>query len=96
MLFMAVFTFQPENRDEVIRRRAEKGPLVPKGMQVLGEWSYIGSGRVFRLIDVEDPAAAFEAATAWTDLGNLEVFPVVEVEKVLPEIAEKMMSTTAR
>jgi hypothetical protein len=96
MLFMAVFTYQPEHRDEVIRRRAEKGPLVPNGVTVLGEWSYIGSGRVLRLIEVEDSAAAVGAEMAWTDIGDLEVLPVVEVDKIMPRITDKMMTAAAR
>jgi hypothetical protein len=28
-------------------------------MKVLGEWSYAGAGRMFRLVDVDDPAGDY-------------------------------------
>jgi len=96
MLFMTVFTYEPAQRNEVIRRRAEKGTLAPKKMKVLGEWSYAGTGRVFRLVDVDDPAAMVEASAAWTDLGHLDVFPVLEVEKVLPLVVKKVTAAASR
>ena len=95
MLFMTVFTYEPAQRNEVIRRRAEKGTLAPKAMKVLGEWSYMGAGRVFRLVDVDDPAAMVEGTAAWTDLGKLDVFPVLEVEKVLPHLLDKVRAAAA-
>lgn len=49
--------------------------MVPNGMKLLGEWSHVGSGRVFRLIDVEDAAALPEATMPWTDIGSLDVYP---------------------
>ena len=95
MLFMTVFTYEPAVRDEVIRRRVEKGALIPDGMELLGEWSHVGSGRVFRLIDVEDPAALPEATLPWTDIGSLDVYPVMEVEKILPQLKDLLAAHAA-
>ena len=83
MLFMTVYTYEPHKRDEVVRRRAEKGPLLPAGVKALGEWSYIGGGRVFRLFECDDAAAAFRAAYAWSDLGKVEIHPVLETDKIM-------------
>jgi len=44
--------------------------------------NHVESGRVFRLIDVEDPAALPEVTMPWTDIGNLDVYPVMEVETI--------------
>jgi hypothetical protein len=89
MLFMTVYTYPPANRDAVIKRRMEKGMQAPGGIKVLGEWSYIGSGRVFRLFEASDAAAAFAGSFAWSDLGTIETFPVVETEAVLKMVATK-------
>ncbi len=83
MLFMAVFSYAPEKRNEVLQRRTEKGPLVPEGMKLLGEWSYIGFGRVFRLYEVSDPVVAVRAGHAWSDLGKIETFPLIETDKLI-------------
>lgn len=81
MLFMTIFSYQPERRNEVFKRRLERGSLVPEGMTVVGEWSAIGGGRVFRLVEVENPAVAMAAAGAWSDLGRYEIVPVIESEE---------------
>ena len=83
MLYMTIFTYSPERRDEVIKRRIVKGSMIPEGMKSLGEWSDIGGGRVFRLIDVssDDPTIALAGTRAWTDLGEIELVPVIETEQ---------------
>ena len=89
MLFMTVYTYKPSNRDAVIKRRLEKGPQLPPEVKSLGEWSYTGGGRVFRLIDTTDAAAAFKASYGWSDLGTVETYPVMEVESVMKIVGHK-------
>jgi len=89
MLFMTVYTYPPANRNEVIKRRLEKGPALPEGIKSLGEWSYIGSGRVFRLFEAADPAAAFKGSYVWSDLGTIETYPVMETEAIMAALAAK-------
>jgi hypothetical protein len=89
MLFMTVFTYPPANRNEVVKRRLDQGALVPEGIKVLGEWSYTGSGRVFRLIEASDAASAFKGAYAWSDLGTVDTYPVMETDKVMAMVGTK-------
>jgi hypothetical protein len=89
MLFMTVYTYPPENRDEVVKRRLEKGPQLPDGIKSLGEWSYVGSGRVFRLIEASDAASAMAGSFAWSDLGTVETYPVMETDAVMKLVAQK-------
>jgi hypothetical protein len=89
MLFMTVYTYPPENRDEVVKRRLEKGPQLPDGIKSLGEWSYVGSGRVFRLIEASDAASAMAGSFAWSDLGSVETYPVMETDAVMKLVAQK-------
>jgi hypothetical protein len=83
MLFLAIYTWEPDKRNEVIKRRAEKGAMIPPGMKLLGEWTAISGGKVFRLIDSEDPKAALQAVLGWSDLGKLEMIPVIETEAAM-------------
>jgi hypothetical protein len=83
MLFMSVYTYGPKERDAVIKRRAEKGPILPPGLKIVGEWSYLGGGRVFRLIEGDDPRAMLGATSSWADLGKIEIFPVMETEEAV-------------
>jgi hypothetical protein len=89
MLFMTVYTYKPANRDAVVKRRLEKGPQLPPDVKSAGEWSYTGGGRVFRLIEASDAAAAFKASYAWSDLGTIETFPVVDTETVMTMLGAK-------
>lgn len=89
MLFMSIATYEPEKRNEVIKRRVESGTMSPpKGTKIIGEWTVIGGGKVFRLVDVEDSKAGFAAAVAWSDLCKIEIIPVLETEesmKLIPK-----------
>ena len=89
MLFMTIYTFEPENREAVIKRRAEKGALVQAGAKIVGEWSSIVGHRVFRLVEVEDPRAMLAATAAWADLGKIEAFPVMPTEEVMKLLTSK-------
>jgi hypothetical protein len=87
MLFMAIYTWEPEKGPEVQKRRLEQGRMTPEGMKVIGEWSAIGGGRTFLLVDVADPTLALAASGAWSDLGKVEPIPVIETEEALKLIA---------
>jgi hypothetical protein len=83
MLFMTIYSYEPEKRDLVIKRRMEKGDLVPKGVKTLGEWSAVAGGKVFRLVETNDAASALAAIRAWSDLGKLELIPIIVTEEAL-------------
>jgi hypothetical protein len=84
MLFMTIFTWEPEKTDEVGKRRLETvGKPPPKGVKELGRWAQISGGRSFVLSDVSDPKAYVEALRPWRDLGKFEVIPVLEGEKMV-------------
>jgi len=89
MLFMTIYTFSPENRDTVIKRRAEKGGLLPPGAKVVGEWSSLTGHRVFRIVDVDDPKVMMAATLAWSDLGSIESYAIMPMDEVLKVIASR-------
>ena len=68
MLFMGILTYDCEKRGEVIKRRGEKGPIT--GGKIIGEWAEIGGGRVFRVIELDNPKIALAASIAWNDLAK--------------------------
>ena len=91
MLFMAVFTYEPQDRDRVIQRRLES-PDNPRGVEVKGEWFDISGHRVFRLFEAEDAAHMAATFYDWTDLGVAELIPVVDTEfavKLLKRFSSK-------
>jgi hypothetical protein len=89
MLYMSTYTYEPGNRDAVVKRRAEKGAMAPPGMKILGEWSVVTGGKVFRLVEVDDPRAMAGASAAWADLGKIEVAPVMPTEDMMKLLQSK-------
>jgi uncharacterized protein with GYD domain len=89
MLFMTIYTYSPENRDAVIKRRVEKGGLLPPGVKAVGEWSSTSGHKVFRIIDADDPKALMAATVAWSDLGNIESYSILPMDEVLKVLAAR-------
>jgi hypothetical protein len=89
MQFMIIYTFTAENRDAVIKRYQEKGALVPAGAKILNEWSSAAGHRVFRVIETEDPKAMLGATVAWSDLGYIEMYPIVPMVDVMKVLASR-------
>ena len=81
MLFMSIFTWEPEKMDEAVKRRATE--KIPEGYKMIGEWTDLGSNRAFRLFEVADPKVILQVNFAWNDLGNVELVPVMETEEAL-------------
>jgi hypothetical protein len=79
MLFMAIFTYEPQDRDQVIQRRI-KSPPAPKGVEVKGEWYDVSGHRVFRLFEADDVPHVAALFYDWADLGVAELIPVLETE----------------
>jgi len=82
MLFMGILTWEPEKRDEVIKRRAGKWEY-PEGIKLIGEWSDLAGDRVFSLAEIDNPKAMLAAAFVWSDIAKLEIVPLMETEEML-------------
>lgn len=81
MLFMCTSTWDPGHANEAIKKRLDmekEGDAVPAGMKVLGEWGYLGGGKAFTLIDVDDPSAIMGMWMQWTDAVSVDMVPVLE------------------
>jgi len=82
MLFISIFTYEPEIRDTVLKRRGES-LFTPENAKCLGQWSYTGGGKVFTLFEVDNPLVLAQWAHAWSDLGKFESFPVIDTEELM-------------
>jgi hypothetical protein len=89
MLYMTIYTYEPDKRNDVIRRAVEKGRMTPEGMKEVGVWSAMGGGRVFRVIEADDPAVMYESSYAWSDLGKIEIIPIMDNDELLKMLASK-------
>jgi len=80
MKFITIATWEPQQRDELFKRRMENGRMVPKGIKVINEWVDTQGGRAVWLYEVESAMEGFKWANRWSDINKFESFPVVEVE----------------
>jgi Domain of unknown function (DUF3303) len=89
MLFMVVNNYEPEKRDEIVKRVIEKGTSwVPEGSELLGWWVVPGAGISFALAEIGDINTMERALLPWSDLGKFQIYPVTEVMKILDLIKE--------
>ena len=87
MLFMSVYTFEPTQREEIVKRRVEEDLSTPEGIKLIGQWSYASDGRVFTLFEEDDPLVMAQWSSPWNNLGNLETFPVIDTEELIKGMA---------
>jgi len=87
MLFMGIYTWEPGQRNEIIKRRMQ-GPALPEGIKAIGDWVELGGARSFRIIDVPDAKTALASALPWTDIGKLEMIPVMNVDEAVKLAAQ--------
>lgn len=68
-----------------IKRRMEKGGnALSPGIKKIGEWTDLGGGRGFLLVEGDDPNAAITSTMVWSDLMKMEVVPLVETATLFP------------
>ena len=89
MLSMNIYTFEPGQRNELLKRRMEKGMALPEGVKLVGEWTDLGGGRGFLLAESNDPKAVIAAAMPWSDLMKMEIVPVIEAAELWKEVEGK-------
>jgi len=81
MLFMSMFQWEPGKTEEVMQLRMKE--KIPPGIKVVKEWVALDTNIVFRVAEITDPAALLKESSNWTDLGYIEMHPVMETEEVL-------------
>jgi hypothetical protein len=82
MLFLAIFTYVPEDRDQVVQRRLETLNK-EQGVEIKGEWFDVSGHRVFRLFECDDDGHLAASTFYWADLGVAEIIPVMETQRAL-------------
>ncbi len=82
MLFMAIFSYAPEDRDQVIERGSDLLESI-SGVELKGEWFDVSGHRVFRLFETEDEVHLAASVFQWSDLGIAEIVPVMETAKAI-------------
>jgi hypothetical protein len=61
----------------VYERAAERGRMLPAGLEYVDSWVDERLDRCFQLMETEDPALFDEWIALWSDLAEFEVVPVI-------------------
>ncbi len=77
MLFMVIENFRRQDARSVYRRFQEKGRMMPEGLTFVHSWVAADLGRCFQVMECGDAALLQEWASAWSDLVEFEIVPVV-------------------
>jgi hypothetical protein len=87
MLFMTIVSWEPEKKEEMRKRLAEKGTVT--GGKILGQWSAVAGGKSFRVVDLDDPKAGAAVCNIWNDIAKLEVIPILESQEMMKLASKK-------
>lgn len=55
----------------------------PKGIKVVREWVALDVNMVYRLVEIDNPAALLRTGMAWADLGYTEMHPVMDAKDAM-------------
>ena len=80
MKFITIATWEPHQRDELVKRRTETGRMLPEGIKIIGEWVDVSGGKAISLYEVDSALEGFKWSYNWSDIHKLESFPVLEVK----------------
>ncbi|VVB88119.1 Uncharacterised protein [uncultured archaeon] len=87
MLFMDVWTWEPEKRREVEERWSEF--KYPEEIKVVGEWLDLTGNRIFILYEVDDQKVMLAVNDMWLDIAEVDSIPVMEAKEVAKMYAKK-------
>lgn len=76
MRYMVVETFR-HGAEPVYARAAERGRMLPEGLQYIESWVSDDLHRCWQLMETDDPSLFDEWISRWDDLADFEVVAVV-------------------
>ena len=76
MLFMIVEKFRPGVADRIYQRVAERGRMLPPGLEYLDSWVTMDVSRCFQLMRTDKRELLGQWMEAWSDLVEFEVIEV--------------------
>jgi len=77
MLFMVIEHFNGRDPAPVYKRFAERGRMMPEGLNYVNSWIEVGMDRCFQVMETSEPILLQEWIKSWGDFVDFEVVPVV-------------------
>ncbi len=77
MYFMVIETYHAGDPRPVYERFRERGRMAPKGLRYVDSWVTADLVRCYQVMECDDRALLDEWISAWSDIVDFEVIPVV-------------------
>jgi len=78
MKYMSVWSISPENLPAVLERWTKHNPMPGKGVEMLGRYHEMGTGKGYALFEAKSPGALAKYLLGWADLCDQKVVPVLD------------------
>ena len=96
MQFMVIETFRNQDALSVYRRFRDKGRQMPDGLAFVSSWVSADLGRCFQIMETEDVTLLQRWVTAWSDLVDFEIIPVVPGKSTAEALAGLLFTPSAK
>jgi len=87
---MIVERFRDGDALPVYRRFRDQGRLAPEGLRYVASWNTDDFRRCFQVMECDDPKLLEQWTSAWDDLVEFEIVPVVTSAEAAKAMAPRM------
>ena len=84
MLYIVIEKFK--DAPEIYRRFAEKGRMLPEGLNYISSWIDTDYTQCFQLMETENVKLFDEWKANWSDLTDFEIIPVMTSQEATDEL----------
>lgn len=77
MQYMIIERFHPGKVKELYQRFAEKGRMLPGGVQYINSWINEAVTVCYQVMEAESPGKLQQWIGEWNDLADFDVMPVI-------------------
>lgn len=89
-LYMIVEHFKNGDAVPVYRRFRDKGRMAPEGVEYVSSWVDEALTRCYQLMEADDRALLEAWAGNWSDLADMEIYPVITSKEAVERIASRL------
>jgi hypothetical protein len=85
---MVIEHFHPGKINELYRRFAEKGRMLPEGVQYINSWINEALTVCYQVMEADSAGKLNQWIANWTDLADFEVIPVISSAEAKKRVME--------
>lgn len=82
MTFHAQFTYEPRDREKLLRFLHQGGLDTDGHVKIASGWLAVQTGTGFAILETEDAGALYELCSVWSEYGAVSITPVVPIRQV--------------